>query len=195
MVINSLNKELILGSGSPRRSELLKALGFNFSVVVKPVEESFDATLPPAKIAESLALKKGEAFSAKEFDDKIVLTADTIVVHHKSILNKPANYTQAFEMLTQLSGNKHQVITGVCIQTKNIKKVFSSVTTVEFEMFSDDEIKYYIENFKPFDKAGSYGIQEWIGHVGVKSINGCYNNVIGLPTSKVYRVLKQHFFI
>jgi septum formation protein len=182
--------DIILASASPRRSELLKELGVRFRVLPKHIDESFDTEFPPQKVAEYLSEKKARAFSQSEIhENTIIITADTIVSIGKVILGKPANILEAKSILQQLSGNKHEVITGVTL--RSIKKLltFSVATTVYFKELSESEMDYYIENFQPFDKAGAYGIQEWIGHAAIERIEGSYFNVMGLPTHRLYEEL------
>lgn len=185
--------DIILGSQSPRRKELLTGMGIEFEVMVIPTDESYDDTKGPIEIAASIAIKKGECF--KELvttQNKLVITADTIVSIGDKILNKPANKSEAIEMLKMLSGNKHTVYTGVCITTKSRQDSFTANTDVYFNELSDAEIDYYIEKCQPYDKAGSYGVQEWIGYVGIKRIEGCFFNVMGLPVQELYKKLKVY---
>lgn len=186
----SLPYRLILGSKSPRRQELLKSLGFDFDLRVRSVDETFPGDLPVADLAEFIARKKAEAFDDLG-EDELVITSDTVVVCEGQALAKAADKEEAKAMLTLLSGNTHQVITGVCLKT-NIKTVsFSETTQVHFDKLSDEEIEYYIEKYQPFDKAGAYGIQEWIGMMGIMGIEGDYYNVMGLPLHRLYKELKR----
>jgi septum formation protein len=190
---------LILASQSPRRQALLKAMDLDFQVMVKPVDETFPSDGPVEKVAEYLAEKKADAFDFTELSSENVragstcptkiITCDTVVIIDNEILGKPNEFEDAFAMLKKLSGREHTVITGVCIKTATTKKLFSEKTVVHFKHLSDDQIRYYIETYKPFDKAGAYGIQEWIGLVGIEKIEGCYYNVMGLPTSKLAKML------
>ncbi len=185
-----LSYDIILASASPRRSELLKELGVRFRLLPKHIDESFDAEFPPRKVAEYLSKKKARAFSQSEIhENTIIITADTIVSIGKVILGKPANILEAKSILQQLSGNKHEVITGVTLRSIKKLKTFSVVTTVYFKELTESEMDYYIENFQPFDKAGAYGIQEWIGHAAIERIEGSYFNVMGLPTHRLYEEL------
>ncbi|PLW98451.1 MAG: septum formation protein Maf [Marinilabiliales bacterium] len=185
-----LSYDIILASASPRRSELLKELGVRFRLLPKHIDESFDAEFPPRKVAEYLSEKKARAFSQSEIhENTIIITADTIVSIGKVILGKPANILEAKSILQQLSGNKHEVITGVTLRSIKKLKTFSVVTTVYFKELTESEMDYYIENFQPFDKAGAYGIQEWIGHAAIERIEGSYFNVMGLPTHRLYEEL------
>ena len=188
---NIKNKKIILASQSPRRHHLLKSIGIEFDILSGiETDESFPADMPVDKVPVYLAKKKAETF--KSFADKqtILITADTIVSIDDKILNKPQNYDEAFKMLKTLSGNRHTVITGVCITTFDKQKCFNAFTDVYFDNLTDKEIKFYVDNFKPFDKAGAYGIQEWIGYIGINKIEGSYFNVMGLPVQKLYEELK-----
>ena len=185
------NYNIILASKSPRRQELLKGIGLNFNVLTKDVDESYPSRLSVYEVAPYLSLKKAKAFEDAELPDNyMIITSDTIVVVGDEILGKPKDKENACEMLLKLSGKKHSVITGVTIRTKDRTKTFSAVSNVVFEKLDSEEINYYVDNFKPFDKAGSYGIQEWIGYIGVSAVEGSYFNVMGLPTQKLYTVLK-----
>lgn len=185
------NYNIILASKSPRRQELLKGIGLNFNVLTKDVDESYPSRLSVYEVAPYLSLKKAKAFEDAELPDNyMIITADTIVVVGDEILGKPKDKENACEMLLKLSGKKHSVITGVTIRTKDRTKTFSAVSNVVFEKLDSEEINYYVDNFRPFDKAGSYGIQEWIGYIGVSAVEGSYFNVMGLPTQKLYTVLK-----
>ena len=185
------NYNIILASKSPRRQELLKGIGLSFNVLTKDVDESYPSRLSVYEVAPYLSLKKAKAFEDAELPDNyMIITADTIVVIGDEILGKPKDKENACEMLLKLSGKKHSVITGVTIRTKDRTKTFSAVSNVVFEKLDSEEINYYVDNFKPFDKAGSYGIQEWIGYIGVSAVEGSYFNVMGLPTQKLYTVLK-----
>ncbi len=186
-VLNNYN--IKLASASKRRRELLAALNINFTLTeVIDVDETYPMELKTEEIACFLAEKKSDAYTLVDEKD-ILITADTIVVCDKKIIGKPANYVNASGMLKFLSGKTHKVITGVCLKSISKKSTFSSVTEVSFCELSDEEIEYYVKNYKPFDKAGAYGIQEWIGHVAVKEIKGSYFNVVGLPIQKLYREL------
>lgn len=185
----NLSRPLLLASNSPRRKELLARLGLTFEVKVKEVHEDFPEHLQREEVAEYLASHKAEAYR-EELQDEALITADTIVCLGDRILNKPADYAEAFAMLQALSGNKHEVITGVCVLTKDQKAVFHDTTSVYFKTLSEVEIDYYITHYKPYDKAGAYGIQEWIGMIGIERIEGSYFNVVGLPVQKLYIQLK-----
>ncbi|MBF9253569.1 septum formation protein Maf [Pontibacter sp. 172403-2] len=181
---------LLLASNSPRRKELLAGLGLPFDVRVKEVREDFPEHLKRAAVAEFLASHKADAYAA-DIETEALITADTIVCLGDKILNKPQHDEEAFAMLRALSGTSHEVITGVCILTKQQKTVFHDVTKVYFKQLSDAEIDYYITHYKPYDKAGAYGIQEWIGMAGIERIEGSYYNVVGLPVQKLYQQLVE----
>jgi septum formation protein len=183
--------DLILASQSPRRRELLKDAGFPFRVWSIPCHEKFPEELPPHEIALFLCKQKAEPFKNQISEKSIVITADTIVVKDNQILNKADNAIQARQMLTLLSGTTHQVITGVCLTSMKKQVAFYETTLVKFTPLSAEEIDFYINNFKPFDKAGAYGIQEWIGLTGVERIEGSWHNVVGLPVAALYRNLKD----
>lgn len=192
MLQNKFNqKNIILASGSPRRHELFKELGINFSIKVKEIEETYNADLKGDEITNYLCKKKAAAFTNEISENDIIITADTIVWHNNNPLEKPKNAAQAIKMLQELSGKKHNVYSSVCIKTTKSEHVFSDVTTVSFKQLSLKEIEYYVENYKPFDKAGAYGIQEWIGLIGVTQIEGSYFNVMGLPVHKLYEELMK----
>lgn len=191
----NISKKLVLASNSPRRRELLGGLGLDFDVrIINDIDESFPDNLSPSEIAEYISSKKAEAYKPCMADDELIITADTIVVLGNCILGKPNDGDDASRMLKQLSGKTHQVITGVSLMTVESTKTFSVTTDVTFKVLCDDEINYYIENYKPFDKAGAYGIQEWIGYIGVTSLEGSYFNVMGLPVQRIYNELKHYFY-
>ena len=184
--------KIVLASHSPRRQELLKGLGVDFSVnVINGIDESYPATMPKEEVAEHLAVKKYEAYTVGE--DELLITADTIVVVDDEILGKPKDAADARRMLRTISGRTHKVVTGVCLATATECRSFSVVTEVTFRQLRDSEIDYYVERYKPFDKAGAYGIQEWIGYVGVEGIRGSYYNVMGFPVQRVYEEMTRHF--
>ncbi|MXV51539.1 septum formation protein Maf [Pedobacter sp. HMF7647] len=185
-------KPIILASKSPRRQELLKLLGLDFRVVLKDVDESYPNNLRPEEVALFIAEKKAEAFD-ELVEDEIVITADTIVVIGEQILGKPGSPEHAVAMLQTLAGNMHEVITGVCLFYQDKMHSFYDVSEVYFRPLTDEQITYYVDNFAPMDKAGSYGIQEWIGLIGIERINGSYTNVVGLPTEKLYQELLRLF--
>tara|TARA_R110001583_G_scaffold21479_2_gene81636 strand:+ start:10700 stop:11281 length:582 start_codon:yes stop_codon:yes gene_type:complete len=183
------NNHIILASGSPRRQELFKELGLNFTINVKEIDEIYPSTLKEEEITNYLAKLKAKAFENELQENDIIITSDTIVWHNNRPLEKPKNKAQAIAMLQELSGNSHKVITSVCIKTIKSQTVFFDVTTVFFKKLTVDEILFYVENYRPFDKAGGYGIQEWIGFIGVSRIEGSYFNVMGFPVHKVYENL------
>lgn len=183
--------QLILGSKSPRRKELLALLGYQFEIRTKETDESYPETLAPKDVATFIANKKASELIDTLQENEILICADTIVVIGNQILGKPNSPKQAFEMLSTLSGKEHEVITGITIASASKKIDFSVNTKVLFNKLSAKTINHYIETFQPFDKAGSYGIQEFIGAIGIKSIQGSYNNVVGLPTAEVYEALKS----
>ena len=184
---------LILASNSPRRKELLKAAGFQFSIKVESVEEDFPEALDPEKVAEYLAVLKNDANRKGWGENEIILTADTTVVVDKEVLNKPSDAAEAREMLNKLSGRSHQVYTGVCISSSTKKISFTTSTTIEVDPLSVEEIEFYIDKFQPYDKAGAYGIQEWFGLSKISRIDGSYSNVVGLPVREVYSTLTLEF--
>ena len=185
------NYNFILGSNSPRRKEILKEIGLEFSIYPSNIDENFNKEIELKDIPVFLAEKKANALKNKLKENDILITADTIVIYKNELLSKPENSYQAKEMLEKLSGKSHKVITGVCLLSKNNKSIFSSKTIVTLNDLDKFEIEFYINKYKPFDKAGSYGIQEWIGLIGVKKIEGSYTNVVGLPASMVYTELKK----
>ena len=181
---------LILSSNSPRRKELLAGLDIPFEVrVIEDIDESYPDTLPTGEIAEYIAQKKAAAYEVG--NDEVLITADTIVVLDDQILGKPANAEEAKQMLRSLSGKKHHVITGVCLKSCDQQHHFSVISEVTFKTLAEEEISYYVETYKPFDKAGAYGIQEWIGYIGVTGLSGSYFNVMGLPVQRIYAELKK----
>lgn len=184
------NKKIVLASNSPRRKEILSQAGFRFDVEVREIEESFPAEMELEKVPEFLAENKASKFT-EDLEDRLIITADTVVIAQGQILNKPQDKKEAIAMLTLLSDKEHKVVTGVCILSNNYKKVFSDTTLVSFNKLTDSEINYYIDTCNPFDKAGSYGVQDFIGMIGVRSINGSFYNVMGLPIHKVYGYLKD----
>ena len=183
--------KIILASQSPRRIELLNGLNIKFEVQVLDVNEDFPAQMVGVDIPMYLAEKKANAYKHIMDEHTMIITADTIVWHEGKVLGKPVDETDAWRMLRALSGKTHQVITGVCISTLQRRKVFHVISDVRFARLTEAEIEYYLHNFKPYDKAGSYGVQEWIGFVGVEHINGSYFNVMGLPVQRLYNELKR----
>ena len=192
MLKEKLSKyNLILASKSPRRKFLLKELGLDFEIHTKDIDESFPKKLKGKQIALYLCKKKADAFKEELRPNDLLITADTIVWINNKVLNKPADYNEAVQMLKLLSGKMHIVYTGVSITTSIIQKTFFAETKVFFKKLSDKEIDFYVHNYKPYDKAGAYGAQEWIGYVGVKKIIGSYFNVMGLPVKELYEELMK----
>lgn len=192
MLENLKKYNIVLASKSPRRQELLKGIGVDFTILTKDVDESYPSRLPLLDVAPFLSLKKAKAFEDNELPENfMVITADTVVIAENEILGKPKDRDDAFRMLGLLSGKTHKVVTGVTVHTKDFTKTFSVISKVAFDRLDNQEIEYYVEKYKPYDKAGAYGIQEWIGYIGVSSVEGSYFNVMGLPTRKLYMVLKN----
>lgn len=185
------NHKLILASGSPRRQQFLKDLNVDFEIRLKEVDEIYPPELKAEEITNYLAVLKSNAFEGELSENEILITSDTIVWHENQALGKPKDFEDAFRMLRSLSGKTHTVITSVCFKTLRNTDVISEQTQVTMHHLSDDEIKYYLNQYHPYDKAGSYGIQEWIGYIGVSKIEGSYPNVMGLPIDKVYQKLLQ----
>ena len=181
---------IILASQSPRRKQLLEWAEVDFEIIVEPTDESYPEELDPKNVAVHIARNKAEAVKPKA-NGRIIIAADTIVVTHDEILGKPKDREDAIRILRKLAGNKHQVITGVVILNGGKEMMFSDVTDVEFHPLSQEQIEFYIDKYKPNDKAGAYAIQEWIGVVGIKCINGDFYNVMGLPVSRVVRELEN----
>ncbi len=196
MIIDKLNAfNIILASRSPRRQQLLRELGLKFDVVIKDYEETFPEGLNGEEIARYVAFKKAASFENEISDNEIVIAADTIVWCNNKVLGKPVNQEDAFAILKEISGNTHEVITGVSLRSKSKELTFSDSTKVTFETFTDEEIYYYIDKFKPFDKAGAYGIQEWIGILACSHIDGSYFNVVGLPVQRLYKELQRFILV
>ena len=190
--MNIQNYHIILGSNSPRRRELLAGLDLDFEVKVIPgLEEHYPATLQPEEIPVFLAQQKAEAYIPTLPEKTLLITADTIVWNRNEVIGKPKNREEAIQMLQSLSGHEHHVVTGVCLTTTEKQKAFSVISAVKFATLTDEEIGYYVDKYQPFDKAGAYGIQEWIGYIGVESINGSFYNVMGLPVQRLYQELKK----
>ncbi len=185
------NYNVILASGSPRRQEFFKGLGIDFEIRLKPVKEEYPEKLQHFEITDYLAQLKSIPFEDELKDNDILITSDTIVWHKDKALGKPRDDNEAFEMIKSMSGKTHEVFTSVCFRTKKSQKTVSAVTKVTFKEFTDNEIWYYIKNFNPTDKAGAYGIQEWIGQIGVTKLEGSYFNVMGLPVHLVYQTLME----
>lgn len=186
-----LDRQIVLGSSSPRRQELLKSMGIDFKVRPPLVDEIYPDHLQASEISDYLAQLKAISLKDTLQPDEILITSDTVVWHHGRSLEKAINARQAAEMLRALSGETHQVITSVCFTTSESQITKNHSTAVSFCSLSDEEINFYISHFKPYDKAGAYGIQEWIGLVGIEGIDGSYTNVVGLPTQLVYQTLKE----
>ncbi|QHL86389.1 septum formation protein Maf [Nibribacter ruber] len=185
----NLDKTVILASNSPRRKELLTNLGIPFEVRIKEVDETYSPDLVKAEVAEFLAAHKATAYQEDLLPNEVLITADTIVCLDDKVLNKPYDHAEATRMLNHLSGRSHEVYTGVCLMSSEKSLVFSDVTTVHFRELTREEIDFYINNYKPFDKAGSYGAQDWLGMVGIERIEGSYFNVMGLPVHRLYEEL------
>ena len=190
-MLDNLEKyKVILASGSPRRRELMAGLGVNYEVRILPdVDESYPDTLQGEEIPLYIAKEKADAYIPMMQPDELIITADTIVWLDGKVLGKPRDREDALQMLRTMSGRTHKVFTGVCITTADWQRSFTAQTEVRFATLSEDEIIYYVDNFKPMDKAGAYGVQEWIGFIGVENISGSYYNIMGLPVQKLYREL------
>lgn len=192
MLDNLKKYKIILASNSPRRRELLSGLGVDYEVKIVPgIDETYPESLNGEEIPVYIAQEKANAYRASLQPDELVITADTIVYVDGMVLGKPVDEADACRMLRMLSGRTHQVITGVCLTIVDFQKSFASVTEVTFDTLSDEEIGYYVEKYRPMDKAGSYGVQEWIGFVGVTGLKGSYYNVMGLPVQRLYKELKE----
>ncbi|WP_125720894.1 Maf-like protein [Flavobacterium ustbae] len=181
--------KIILASGSPRRQQFFKDLDLDFEIRLKDVEEIFPPELKEAEITDYLAELKANAFEGELEENEILVTSDTIVWHQNKALGKPKNAEEAFAMIKSMSNTTHEVFTSVCFKTNSSSTLINDVTKVTFNDLSDEAIQYYIENYKPYDKAGAYGIQEWFGFMAVAKVEGSYTNVMGLPTAKVYNFL------
>ena len=191
MLKNLEQYKIILCSNSPRRRELLSGLGLNFEVrVIDGIDESYNNNNSCEEIAEEISVKKADAYLKTIGDNELIITADTIVYNNGEVLGKPHTREEAIDMLSAISGKTHKVVTGVCIASKNKKKIFSVSTNVKFASLEIEEILFYIDNYSPYDKAGAYGIQEWIGYIGIEKIVGSYFNVMGLPVKRLYDELK-----
>ena len=186
------NYKVLLASNSPRRKELLQGIDIDFEIKVLPdIDESYPASLPVEEVAEFIAEKKASSYTNNLKEDELLITADTVVILDGAIFGKPNNKEEANAMLTALSGKAHRVISGVCLATLEKQISFSVSSEVLFSELSSEEIEYYINRYSPFDKAGSYGIQEWIGYIGVEHLSGSYFNIMGLPIQRLYRELKN----
>jgi septum formation protein len=181
--------KIILGSKSPRRSQLLMDAGFDVEIRVQDVDESFDPQMPVLEVAEDLAKRKAKALTHTLSSDELLITADSVVILHNKIYNKPADFDEGFKMLSDLSGNTHTVATGVCLSSVQKSISFTCITLVTFDILTDKEVEYYLNHYKPYDKAGAYGIQDWIGLCKVSGIQGSYSNVMGLPVCDVYQAI------
>ena len=192
-MLSNLNKyNIILASKSPRRQELLRGMGVKFAILTKETPENFPAEMPLDKVPEYLSLQKSMAFDESELPESyLVITSDTVVIAENEILGKPKDRNDALRMLALLSGKTHHVVTGVTIRTAEKIKNFGVKTKVTFANLDVEEMAYYVDNYRPYDKAGAYGIQEWIGYVGITGLNGSFYNVMGLPTRRLYQVLKD----
>lgn len=189
-----LKYKLILASNSPRRKELLAGLGVPFEVrVLQDIDEHYPENLPVNEVARYIAKEKADAYRRIVAPDELIITADTVVIVGDEILGKPMDEADAVRMLRLLSGRTHQVTTGVCLLTAEKERCFDVTTNVTFKTLTDEEIHYYVNRYRPFDKAGAYGIQEWIGYIGVTGLNGSYYNVMGLPVQRIYQELTKHY--
>ena len=192
--MKDLKYKLILASNSPRRKELLAGLGVPFEVrVLQDIDEHYPENLPVNEVARYIAKEKADAYRRIVASDELIITADTVVIVGDEILGKPADEADAVRMLKLLSGRTHQVTTGVCLLTAEKERCFDVTTDVTFKALTDEEIHYYVNRYCPFDKAGAYGIQEWIGYIGVTGLNGSYYNVMGLPVQRIYQELTIHY--
>ena len=182
----------VLASNSPRRKELLAGLGLDFEVrIIKDIDESYPASLPASEVAQYIAEKKAAAYKPTLQPDELIITADTVVIVGDDILGKPKDEADAVRMLREISGRTHQVTTGVSLLTATQQRSFSVTTDVAFKELTDEEIQHYVTQYRPFDKAGGYGIQEWIGYIGVTGLHGSYYNVMGLPVQRIYTELQK----
>lgn len=192
MLKNQLKKyHLILASGSPRRQQFFKDLDLDFEIRLKEIEEIYPSSLKAQEITIYLAMLKATAFEGELLSNEILITSDTIVWHKNKALGKPKDQKEAFEILKSLSDATHEVITSICFKSQEKSEVITEISRVTFNKLSDEAINYYLEKFKPYDKAGAYGIQDWIGLIGVSKIEGSYANVMGMPTDKVYEYLSK----
>jgi septum formation protein len=189
--LSFIKKEIILASKSPRRQQLLKDLGLNFTIITKDVDEVYPPHLKKEEVALFLSKLKADAFTPELKQNQLVITSDTIVCLEDKIIGKPKDRDDAFNMLSDLSGKMHEVVTAVTLTSLEKQVSFFVVTEVYFKTLSNFEIDYYINNYQPFDKAGSYGIQEWIGYIGIEKIVGSYFNVMGLPVKELYDELEK----
>ncbi len=183
--------EIILGSASPRRKELLKQMGFDFRILISDVEEVYDPSTPPEDVASVLAKLKAQFLKNKLGPRQLLICCDTTVILNNEVLGKPESTNEAKNTLRSLSGKRHEVISAVCMVYGDKTIEFKDSTIIEFKTLNEGEIEYYINEYQPFDKAGSYGIQEWIGHIGISKIEGSYTNVMGLPTQLLYKEMEK----
>lgn len=189
---NIQHYKIVLASNSPRRQELLSGLNLGYTIRVLPgIDESYPDYLKGEEIPMYISRKKADAYRNTMGEDELIITADTVVYIHGKVLGKPKSLEEAKEMLRELSGDTHQVITGVCLTTREIQRTFSAMTQVAFDTLTEDEIEFYVKTYQPLDKAGAYGVQEWIGFVGVSKLEGSYFNVMGLPVQRLYQELKK----
>ena len=192
MLENLSKYRIVLASNSPRRKELLSGLGIEYKVMtLKDIDESYPSSLKGEEIPIYISSQKAKAYDTILEDDMLIITADTIVYQDNEVLGKPKDEKEACCMLKKLSGRTHEVITGVTLKTKSFCSSFAVTSLVTFDLLNEDEIDFYVKNYRPMDKAGAYGIQEWIGFIGVKSLNGSYFNVMGLPVQRLYQELKK----
>ena len=192
MLDNLKKYKITLASNSPRRRELLSGLGIDYEVKLLPgIDETYPSTLTGEEIPVYIAREKADAYRPSMQPGELIITADTIVYIDGEVLGKPKDETEAIGMLQKLSGRSHQVITGVCLTTTEFQKSFASVTEVTFDQLSEEDIRFYVEHYHPMDKAGSYGVQEWIGFIGVTGLKGSYFNVMGLPVQRLYQELRK----
>ena len=192
-MLSNLNKyNIILASKSPRRQELLRGMGVKFTILTKETPENFPAEMPLDKVPQFLSQQKSKAFDENELPENyLIITSDTVVIAENEILGKPKDRDDALRMLALLSGKTHHVVTGVTVRTATKTKTFGVKSKVTFAALDAEEMAYYVDNYHPYDKAGAYGIQEWIGYVGISSLSGSFYNVMGLPTRRLYQVLKD----
>lgn len=186
-----INKNLVLGSKSPRRNQLLSEAGFTFEVRIQDIEEDFDPEMQVLEVAEDLAKRKAQALKSSLTPDEVLITADSVVILDNTIYNKPADYEEGLTMLSKLADYTHTVATGVCIMSQSKTVSFTVTTKVTFDAMTQVEMDYYLNQHKPYDKAGGYGIQDWIGLCKVAAIEGSYSNVMGLPMRELYLALKE----
>ncbi len=192
-MLSNLNKyNIILASKSPRRQELLRGMGVKFTILTKETPENFPAEMPLDKVPQFLSQQKSKAFDESELPENyLIITSDTVVIAENEILGKPKDRDDALRMLSLLSGKTHHVVTGVTVRSAKRSQTFGVKSKVTFAALDADEMVYYVDNYRPYDKAGAYGIQEWIGYIGISGLNGSFYNVMGMPTQRLYQVLKE----